>query len=400
MAADVSAPDRDRTCRSCLAKCRSCEEGHPTEKTSANPRETTLKKSPVARGRILTANFGPKRTLPQQTCSTSLNAAKIIAIQGVDAAAPMARFDGFRPDLLPEFPENGTSGEGWLDWVNELLDNIFGGIPTFNDIREFLEENNWEDLVPDASDVSDLISTIYDKIEEEIDPSQYIPNEVLNKLDNIDVAEGIAELMAFGYDNLDIKGNYIDPWTDKVLDYTNFNVIVPRSGKVKTKGSNKDDLMSGHWESHKYEGGNGNDRIFTWYGEDTLVGGNGKDHLYADGDDCTMIGGNGKDYFYLDGDSTALIKDYEKKDVIRVDGYGKGNIKINHKKGNSLIKAGKHTLAKVVDTKLSKGDLQYSGGNSKNRSIDDVQYSEAYYRTPETTESDEITFICTSVFDI
>ena len=52
--------------------------------------------------------------------------------------------------------------------------------------------------------------------------------------------------MAFGYDNLDIKGIYIDPWTDKVLDYTNFNVIVPRSGKVKTKGTNKDDLMSGH----------------------------------------------------------------------------------------------------------------------------------------------------------
>ena len=82
-----------------------------------------------------------------------------------------------------------------------------------------------------------------------------------------------------------------------------------------------------------------------------------------------MIGGSGKDYFYLDGGGTALIKDYEKKDVIRVDGYGKGNVKITNKKGDSLIKAGKHTLAKVVGTKLSKGDLQYSGGSNK-REID------------------------------
>ena len=45
-----------------------------------------------------------------------------------------------------------------------------------------------------------------------------------------------------------------------------------------------------------------------------------------------MVGGSGKDYFYLEGGSTALIKDYENKDVIRVDEYKKGDIKIKHKK--------------------------------------------------------------------
>ena len=90
----------------------------------------------------------------------------------------MGRFDGFRPDFLPDFPDDGTSGKDWLEWVDELLDNIFGEIPTFDDIREFLEDNSWEDLVPNKSDVSDLITAIYDKIEDEIDPSQYIPNKI------------------------------------------------------------------------------------------------------------------------------------------------------------------------------------------------------------------------------
>ncbi len=57
----------------------------------------------------------------------------------------MGRFDGFRPDFLPDFPDDGTSSKGWLEWVDELLDNIFGGIPTFDDIREFLEDNSWEE---------------------------------------------------------------------------------------------------------------------------------------------------------------------------------------------------------------------------------------------------------------
>ena len=319
----------------------------------------------------------------------------------------MGRFDGFRPGKLPPFPEDGTSGKAWIGWVDDLLDTIFGGIPTFDDVRDFLQDNSWEDLVPSKSDVSDLISTIYDKIEDEIDPSQYIPKKVLKKIDNIDVAEGLAELMAFGYDNIDVKGNYIDPWTDKVLDYADFKIVVPKSGKVFTKGTNKDDLMSGHWEKHKYEGGNGNDRIFTWYGKDTLIGGNGKDHLYADGDDCTMIGGNGKDYFYLDGDATALIKDYRKngKDIIRVDGYNKDQIKIKSKSGNSLIKAGKKTLAKVVGVKnLKKDALQYSGGNTKTKSIehdhDHDHHGHAHQHKAEPNESDLIADIFTPVADL
>ena len=101
----------------------------------------------------------------------------------------MARFDGFRPGKLPPFPEDGTSGKAWLRWVDDLLDNIFGGIPTFDEVRDFLKDNSWEDLVPTKSDVSDLISTIYDKIEDEIDPSQYIPKKDLKKTNNIDVAE-------------------------------------------------------------------------------------------------------------------------------------------------------------------------------------------------------------------
>ena len=317
----------------------------------------------------------------------------------------MARYDGFRPDLLPDFPEDGTSGKAWLRWVDELLDNIFGGIPTFDDIRDFLKDNSWEDLVPNKSDVSDLISTIYDKIEDEIDPSQYIPKKVLKKIDNIDVAEGLAELMAFGYDKIDVKGQYIDPWTDKVLDYADFNIIVPKSGKVMTKGTNKNDLMSGHWEKHKYEGGNGNERIFTWYGKDTLIGGNGKDHLYADGDDCTMVGGNGKDYFYLDGDATVLIKDYRKngKDIIRVDGYNKGNIKVTSKGDDSLIKAGKHTLAKVVGVEnLNKNQLEYSGGNTKVKNIDHDHdhHGHAHHRKADPSEGDAIAEIFAPVADL
>ncbi|WP_028953596.1 hypothetical protein [Synechococcus sp. CC9616] len=222
-------------------------------------------------------------------------------------------------------------------------------------------KDNVTDIVDDA--IPDNVQDGLDNVKDEVEG--WIPDlDIQDKLG--DLYDDIQELYEKGYDNLDVKGNYIDPWTDKVLDYADFNVVVPKAKKTFVKGSNKDDLMSGHWEKHKYEGGKGHDRIFTWYGKDTLLGGDGNDHLYADGDDCTMIGGNGKDYFYIEGGGTSLIKDYEKKDVIRVDGYGKGNIKITNKKGDSLIKAGKHTLAKVLDTKLSKGDLQYSGGSNKN----------------------------------
>ena len=258
---------------------------------------------------------------------------------------------------------------------------------------------NWDDItnaIPDKGDIADLVpdgDNLYDFLDDlnqwlpDIDAKDYIPKDVRKKLGNL--ADDIADLMQLGYDKIDVKGQYIDPWTDKVLDYADFNLVVPKSGKVMTKGSNKNDLMSGHWEKHKYEGGNGDDRIFTWYGKDTLIGGNGKDHLYADGDDCTMIGGNGNDYFYLDGDATVLIKDYRKngKDIIRVDGYKKGKIKVTSKGGDSLVKAGKKTLAKVVGVKnLNKNQLEYSGGAS--------------YRQSDLNESDLVTEIFTTEADL
>ena len=304
----------------------------------------------------------------------------------------MGRFDGSRPNIFPPFPEDGTSGKDWLEWVDEFLDELFDGIPTFDDIREFLKDNSWEDYIPNKSDIGEVIGAIYDKIEDEIDPSQYIPKKVLNKIDNIDVAEGLAELMAFGYDKIDAKGNYIDPWTSKILDYTDFNIVAPKSGKTKVKGGKKDDLMSGHWETHNYDGAKGNDRIYTWYGKDILIGGKGNDHLYADGDDCTMTGGKGKDYFYLDADATVTIKDYKSKDdVIRVDGYKKGQIKVTSKAGDSLIKAGKHTLAKVVGVKkLDKNELEYSGGSTKMKSIDHghEHHGHAHHRNADPNEGD------------
>ena len=251
----------------------------------------------------------------------------------------------------------------------------------------------------------------------------YVPDKVTDGLDNIkdeidgwipdldikkqlgDLYDSVQELWEKGYENIDVKGNYIDPWTDKVIDYADVNLVVPRSGKVMTKGSKKNDLMSGHWEKHKYEGGNGNDRIFTWYGKDTLIGGNGKDHLYADGDDCTMVGGNGKDYFYLDGDATVMIKDYRKngKDIIRVDGYSKNKIKINNKNGNSLIKAGKKTLAKVMGVKnLNKNQLEYHGGNTKTKSIDHDHdhHGHADHRKADISESEVITQMFSPVADL
>ena len=277
-------------------------------------------------------------------------------------------------------------------------------------------KNNIKDNIPDPvtdglDNIKDEVSDGLDNIKDEVDG--WIPDlDIQNKLG--DLYDDIQDLWERGYDNLDIKGNYIDPWTNKVLDYADFNVVVPKSGKTYTGGSKKDDLMSGHWEKHKYDGGKGNDHIFTWYGKDTLLGGDGKDHLYADGDDCTMVGGKGNDYFYLDGDSTTLIKDYRKqgKDIIRVDGYSKGNIKITTKSGNSLIKAGKHTLAKVVGVKnINKNELQYSGGNN-NRAMDKHDdhsghdhhdhdhHGHAHHRALEANESDLLTDLIVPAMDL
>ena len=266
-------------------------------------------------------------------------------------------------------------------------------------------KNNIKDNIPDPvtdglDNIKDEVNDGLDNIKDEVD--DWIPDlDIQNQLG--DLYDSVQDLWERGYDNIDIKGNYIDPWTDKVLDYADFKVVVPKSGKVFTGGSKKNDLMSGHWEKHKYDGGKGNDRIFTWYGKDTLLGGDGKDHLYADGDDCTMVGGKGNDYFYLDGDSTSLIKDYRKqgKDIIRVDGYSKGNIKITTKSGNSLIKAGKHTLAKVVGVKnINKNELQYSGGNN-NRAMDKHDHhGHAHHRALEANESDLLTDLIVPAMDL
>ena len=261
--------------------------------------------------------------------------------------------------------------------------------------------NNYvPDKVTDGLDnLGNALEDGKDTIKDEV--GEWVPDlDIQKQLGNL--YDSIKDLWERGYENIDVKGNYIDPWTNKVLDYADFNVVVPKANKTFVKGSKKDDLMSGHWEKHKYEGGKGNDRIFTWYGKDTLLGGDGNDHLYADGDDCTMVGGQGKDYFYIEGGGTSLIKDYEKKDVIRVDGYSKGNVKISHKKGDSLIKAGKHTLAKVVDAKLSQNDLQYHGGNTKTKSHDhdNKHHGHAHHRKADPGEGDVIAEIFAPVADL
>ena len=276
----------------------------------------------------------------------------------------MGRFNNIRPDdILPDPPKDGSSGKGWVNWVDELLDNIFNGIPTFEDLYDFLEDNSWEDYVP-ADEVGDLISTIYDKIDDNINPKDFIPDAVLDEIDDMNIAGGLAELAAFGYDKI-VDGEYINPWTGNPFDYTDFNIVVPKVNKTTVKGSNKDDLMSGHWESHKYLGKGGNDAIFTWYGNDTLDGGKGNDRLYVDGDRCTMIGGKGKDNFYLDNDGYALIKDYSKGDTIYAGGMKKGKIKVKTQKGDSIIKNGKKENAKVINTKLNKKDLKFGGHSSR-----------------------------------
>lgn len=302
----------------------------------------------------------------------------------------------------------------WQDFVPDIDINI--NTLSWDDITDLIpDKGDIADLIPDGEDLYEFLDELDDLLPD-INVNDYIPKDVQKKLGN--AAKDIAELLALGYDNLDVKGNYIDPWTDKVLDYADFNVVVPKSGKVMTKGTSKNDLMSGHWEKHKYEGGNGNDRIFTWYGKDTLIGGNGNDHLYVDGDDCTMIGGNGKDYFYLDGGGTALIKDYRKKgkDVIRVDGYSKGDIKVTQNNGNSYVKTkkGNHTLAKIVGSKkVNKNDLQYSGGkNSKSLEVDDHEghdhdhhdhehdhHGHAHHRSIEPTAQDALTDLFAAVSD-
>jgi len=296
----------------------------------------------------------------------------------------------------------------WQDFVPDIDINV--DVPSWDNITDMIpDKGDITDLIPDGDNLDDFFQEL-DELLPDINVNDFIPKDVQKKLGN--ASKDIAELLALGYDNLDVKGNYIDPWTDKVLDYADFNVVVPKSGKVFTGGSKKDDLMSGHWEKHKYDGGKGNDHIFTWYGKDTLLGGDGKDHLYADGDDCTMVGGNGKDFYYLDGDATVLIKDYRKngKDIIRVDGYDKGDIKITQDGTTAKIKAGKHTLAKVVGVKkLNKNNLEYSGANKSfehddhhdhDHDHDHDHHGHAHHRATESDVGDLFTNLIAPIADL
>ena len=277
------------------------------------------------------------------------------------AKRPNKSWQDFVPDLNNVIPDAGK------DWIPNW-DDITNAIPDKGDIA---------DLVPDGEDLYDFLDDLNQWLPD-IDAEDYIPSDIRGKLG--DLADDIADLMALGYDNIVVKGNYIDPWTNKTLDYAVFNLVVPTSGEVFTEGSKKNNLMSGHWEKHKYEGGNGNDKIFTWHG---------KDHLYADGDDCTMISGKGTDFFYLDGDATATIKDYRKKgkDIIRVDGFNNNQVKVQRKGGDSFIKSGRHTLAKVMGVNnLKASELQFSGENNRRIEPDDLNSNG--YSQQNLTEED------------
>ena len=69
--------------------------------------------------------------------------------------------------------------------------------------------------------------------------------------------------------------------------------------------------------------------------------------------------------------------------------------------GNSLIKAGKKTLAKVVGVEnLNKKQLEYSGGNTKTMTNDHDHHGHAHHRQADMSESDVITQIFSPVADL
>ena len=257
--------------------------------------------------------------------------------------------------------------------MDPQLGDITNAIPDKGDIA---------DLVPDGENLYDFLDDL-DKWLPDTDAKDYIPNNVRKKLGNL--ADDIADLMLLGYDKINAKVNTL------TLGPTRFWITPSSILSFKVRqGIHEEptsDLMSARKNINMKE------RTATTESspgtERHACPGNGSDHLYADGDNCTMIGGNGKDYFYLDADATALIKDYRKKgkDIIRVDGYNRGQIKISTKSGNSLIKAGKKTLAKVVGVKnLKKDQLEYSGG--------------ANYRKADLSEADLISEIFAPAADL
>ena len=95
-------------------------------------------------------------------------------------------------------------------------------------------KNHVPDKVTDGLDnLGDALEDGKDTIKDEVD--KWIPDlDIQNQLGEL--YEDIRDLWEKGYENLDVKGNYIDPWTDKVLVYADYNVVVPKSGKTSTKG--------------------------------------------------------------------------------------------------------------------------------------------------------------------
>ena len=102
-------------------------------------------------------------------------------------------------------------------------------------------KNNIKDNIPDP--VTDGLDNIKDEVNDGLDNNKdevddWIPDlDIQNQLG--DLYDSVQDLWERGYENIDVKGNYIDPWTDKVLDYADFKVVVPKSGKVFTGGSKK-----------------------------------------------------------------------------------------------------------------------------------------------------------------
>ena len=105
----------------------------------------------------------------------------------------------------------------------------------------------------------------------------------------------VEEPWEMGCDNLDVKGNSIDPWTDKVQDLADFKIVVPKFKKTYVELSKKDALLSDHWAKHECDRGEGIDRMFTCTGQETSSGGEGNDHLDADGYNCTRVGSTSRD---------------------------------------------------------------------------------------------------------
>ena len=84
--------------------------------------------------------------------------------------------------------------EAGKDWIPNW-DDITNAIPDKGDIA---------DLVPDSEDLYDFLDDLSQWLPD-IDAEDYIPSDIRGKIGDIAVS------MALGNDNIDVKGNYIDP---------------------------------------------------------------------------------------------------------------------------------------------------------------------------------------------